>query len=150
MLARHFLEKACKKLNKRLTSMEERAVVAMSHYSWPGNIREMQNIIERAAVLSTDGVIRLENLPSVFRKIHEEHAAALPGGRRSSFKAEKETRLGPLERNIILRYLNETGGNVSKAAKQADLPRRTFYRLLKKHGIAVQRSRQKTAEHNVN
>ncbi len=144
LFARHFLEKACKKLNKRLTSMEERAVVAMSHYSWPGNIREMQNIIERAAVLSNDGVVRLENLPSVFRQIHDEHAGALPDGRRNSFKAEKETRLGPLERNMILRYLSETGGNVSKAAKQADLPRRTFYRLLEKHGISAQRSRQKT------
>jgi len=45
---------------------------------------------------------------------------------------------------MILRYLSETGGNVSKAAKQADLPRRTFYRLLEKHGISAQRSRQKT------
>lgn len=148
VLARHFLEKACKKLNKRLTGMEDRAVVAMRHYNWPGNIREMQNIIERAAVLSTDGMVRLENLPSVFRQIHDEHAGELSGGRRTSFKAEKEHCLGPLERNMILRYLKDTGGNVSKAAKLADLPRRTFYRLLEKHGITVQRDlRQPRASH---
>jgi len=65
--------------------MEERAVVAMSHYSWPGNIREMQNIIERAAVLSNDGVVRLEtclrssgksmtNMPEPFQTAEEIHS----------------------------------------------------------------------------
>ncbi len=139
ILARHFLEKARKKLNKRLTGIEDRAVTAMRHYRWPGNIREMQNIIERAAVLSMDSIVRLENLPSVFREIYEDRAGALPGLRRISFKAEKEAHVGKLERNLILRYLEEAGGNVSKAARMADVPRRTFYRLLEKNGISIQR-----------
>jgi len=139
ILSRHFLEKAGKKLNKRLTGIEERAVTAMRHYRWPGNIREMQNLIERAAVLTHDGIVRLENLPSVFREIYEEHGGLLPGVRKISFKAERETHVARLERNLILRYLEESGGNVSKAAKLADVPRRTFYRLLEKNGIAIQR-----------
>ena len=139
ILSRHFLEKARKKLNKRLTGIEERAVTAMRNYRWPGNIREMQNIIERAAVLSQDGVVRLENLPSIFREIFDDRAGVLPGVRRTSFKAERETHVGRLERNLILRYLEEAGGNVSKASRLADVPRRTFYRLLEKNGIAVQR-----------
>lgn len=140
ILAQHFLDKARKKLNKPLTGIEERAVVAMSHYRWPGNIREMQNIIERAAVLSRDGVIRIEHLPSVFREIYGEMAGAIPGVRRTSFKAERETHVGRLERNLIIRYLEESGGNVSKAARLADVPRRTFYRLLERHGITLKRS----------
>lgn len=139
ILARHFLEKARKKLNKPLTGIEERAVTAMRHYHWPGNIREMQNIIERAAVLSNDGIIRVENLPSVFRELFDERAGVLPGVRRISFKAERETHVGRLERNLILRYLEESGGNVSKAARLADVPRRTFYRMLEKNGIIMQR-----------
>ena len=131
-------------MNKRLTGIEERAVTAMRNYRWPGNIREMQNIIERAAVLSQDGVVRLENLPSIFREIFEERAGVLPGVRRTSFKAERETHVVRLERNLILRYLEESGGNVSKAARLADLPRRTFYRLLEKNGISVQRKLERT------
>ena len=50
-LAQHFIDKARKKLNKNIAGIEERAVKAMQHYPWPGNIREMQNIIERSAVL---------------------------------------------------------------------------------------------------
>lgn len=145
ILARHFLGKARKKLNKPLDGIEERALAAMRHYRWPGNVREMQNIIERAAVLTQDGVIRLENLPSVFRDTYGEHAGALPGVRRTSFKAERETHLGRLERNLILRYLEESGGNVSAAARLAEVPRRTFYRLLERYGIASQRSTARQA-----
>lgn len=91
-------------------------------------------------------VVRLGNLPSIFREIFEERAGALPGVRRTSFKAERETHVVRLERNLILRYLEEAGGNVSKAARLADIPRRTFYRLLEKSGISVQRKFERTQE----
>lgn len=136
-LAQHFLEKARKKLNKSLGGIEERAVKAMQHYQWPGNIREMQNIIERSAVLAQDGVIRLENLPTVFADTYECCADNEVNRRRASFKAERELQIGRTEKNLIRRYLEETGGNVAKAARQANMPRRTFYRLLEKHGIEV-------------
>jgi len=136
-LAQHFLEKARKKLNKNIAGIEERAVLAMQHYRWPGNIREMQNIIERSAVLAQDGVIRLENLPTIFADTYERCGDGDVNRRRASFKAERELHVGRTEKNLIKRYLEETGGNVSKAARLANIPRRTFYRLLEKHGIEV-------------
>lgn len=139
-LAHHFLEKARKKLNKNIVGIEERAIKAMQHYPWPGNIREMQNIIERSSVLAQDGVIRLENLPTVFTDTYECCADDEVNRRRASFKAERELHVGRTEKNLIRRYLEETGGNVAKAARQANIPRRTFYRLLEKHGIEVTRS----------
>lgn len=138
-LAQHFLEKARKKLNKSIAGIEERAIKAMQHYPWPGNIREMQNIIERSSVLAQDGVIRLENLPTVFADTYECCASGEVNRRRASFKAERELHVGRTEKNLIRRYLEETGGNVAKAARQANIPRRTFYRLLEKHGIEVAR-----------
>jgi transcriptional regulator with PAS, ATPase and Fis domain/iron only hydrogenase large subunit-like protein len=138
-LAQHFLEKARKKLNKNIAGIEERAVQAMQHYPWPGNIREMQNIIERCSVLTQDGVIRLENLPTVFTDTYECCADGEVNRRRASFKAEREIHVGRTEKNLVRRYLEETGGNVAKAARQANIPRRTFYRLLEKHGIEVRR-----------
>lgn len=138
-LAQHFLEKARKKLNKNIAGIEERAIKAMQHYPWPGNIREMQNIIERSSVLAQDGVIRLENLPTVFADTYECCADGEVNRRRASFKAERELHVGRTEKNLIRRYLEETGGNVAKAARQANIPRRTFYRLLEKHGIEVAR-----------
>lgn len=141
VLARHFLERARKKLNKQVNGIDERAVSAMRSYHWPGNIREMQNIIERAAVLSQDGVVRLENLPSVFTEVFKDHTESKGRGGRNSLKAERTERIGELERSMIIDYLNETGGNISKAARLADLSRRTFYRLLEKNRIVVLRNR---------
>ena len=140
-LAQHFLEKARKKLNKNIAGIEERAVKAMQHYPWPGNIREMQNIIERSSVLAQDGIIRLENLPTVFTDTYECCADDEVNRRRASFKAERELQVGRTERNLVRRYLEESGGNVAKAARQANIPRRTFYRLLEKHGIEVKREK---------
>jgi len=143
-LAHYFLGKARTKLNKNISGIEERAVKAMQHYPWPGNIREMQNIIERSAVLVKDGVIRLENLPTIFADTFERCADGEVNRRRASFKAERELSVGRSEKNLITRYLEESGGNVAKAARLANVPRRSFYRLLTKHGIEVVRPGQRS------
>ncbi len=139
-LALHFIDKARKKLNKSIAGIEDRAIKAMQHYPWPGNIREMQNVIERASVLTKEGLVRLETLPTIFRSTYESCHDDDVSRRRVSFKAEREQQVGRTEKNIIARYLEETGGNVAKAARLANVPRRTFYRMLEKHGIEVVRS----------
>jgi len=141
LLAQCFIDKARKKLNKNIDGIEDRAVRAMQHYLWPGNIREMQNIIERSAVLVKGGMIRLENLPTIFTDIYEACHDDV-SRRRVSFKAERELQVVRTERNIIVRYLEEAEGNVAKAARLAHVPRRTFYRLLEKNGIELVRPKR--------
>jgi len=133
LLAHHFMEKARNKLNKNIVGLEDRAVKAMVQYSWPGNIREMQNVIERAAVLTHDEIIKLGNLPLVFAENYVEEAEDVPDLR--SFKNEREPHVMRVEKKLIQRYLSDADGNVSKAAQLANIPRRTFYRLLDKHGL---------------
>lgn len=140
LLAHHFLEKASQKLNKRIVGIEDRAINSMMQYQWPGNIREMQNILERAAVLTHDEIIKLGNLPLVFAENYAEGATDVPDLR--SFKNEREPHVLRVEKKLIQRYLSDAGGNVSKAAKLANIPRRTFYRLLDKHGLKVRRDGQ--------
>jgi len=140
LLAHHFLEKARKKLNKNIIAIEDRAINAMLNYHWPGNIREMQNVIERAAVLALDNVIRLGNMPTVFSDISAE--SAVERVNLQSFRAEREPHVSKVERELIRRYLAEAGGNVSRAAQLANIPRRTFYRILEKHGLKRSGRRQ--------
>ncbi|MBJ6724781.1 sigma 54-interacting transcriptional regulator [Geomesophilobacter sediminis] len=132
-LAHHFLGKARNKLNKHIIGIEERAVNAMLRYPWPGNIREMQNVIERAAVLTHDDIIKLGNLPLAFAESYAEEGENVFDLR--SFKKEREPHVMRVEKKLIQRYLSDAGGNVSKAAQLANIPRRTFYRLLDKHGL---------------
>lgn len=138
-LVHHFMERARTKLNKTITGIDDRAIKAMQHYPWPGNIREMQNVIERSSVLAKDSLIHLENLPTIFTDIYLKCSDEDVQRRHTSFKAERERHLGRTEKNLLSRYLDETGGNVAKAARLANIPRRTFYRLLQKHGITVSR-----------
>ncbi|MBT0665216.1 sigma 54-interacting transcriptional regulator [Geobacter pelophilus] len=133
LLVHHFLEKARKKLNKNIVGIEDRAIKAMLQYQWPGNIREMKNVLERAAVLTHDELIKLGNLPLVFAENYADGASELPDLR--SFKNEREPHVLRVEKKLIQRYLSDSGGNVSQAAKLANIPRRTFYRLLDKHGL---------------
>ena len=132
-LAHHFLEKARNKLNKHIVDIEERAINAMVNYPWPGNLREMQNVIERAAVLTHDEIIKLGNLPLAFAESYAEEGEDVIDLR--SFKKEREPHVLRVEKKLIQRYLADAGGNVSKAAQLANIPRRTFYRLLDKHGL---------------
>ncbi len=127
-----FLARVSKRVNKNLVGIEERAVHAMRQYHWPGNIRELQNIIERAAVLTHDEVIRLENLPVIFAEL----ALQAPGEPQSGgFRGQRQKHLTQVEKNLLVRYLRETCGNVTEAAQRAGIPRRTFYRLLDRYQL---------------
>jgi DNA-binding NtrC family response regulator/iron only hydrogenase large subunit-like protein len=132
-LVRHFLDRASRRLNKALLGIDERAIQAMLRYPWPGNIREMQNVIERAAVLTRDNVIHLENLPVVFAELALRGAGAEAD--EATFRGQRQRHLSQVEAGLIRRYLEEAGGNVSAAARLAGVPRRTFYRLLGRHGL---------------
>jgi len=145
-LAHYFLEKARNKLNKNIIGIEERAVNAMVKYPWPGNIREMQNVIERAAVLTHDEIIKLGNLPLAFAESYAEDGEDVIDLR--SFKKEREPHVLRVEKKLIQRYLADSGGNVSKAAQLANIPRRTFYRLLDKHGLKGRTIRAREEEEN--
>jgi DNA-binding NtrC family response regulator/iron only hydrogenase large subunit-like protein len=127
-----FLARASKRVNKTLVGIEERAIHAMRRYHWPGNIRELQNIIERAAVLTHNEIIHLENLPVIFAELAlQASEESAPAG----FRGQRQKHLIQVEKNLLIRYLRETGGNVTAAAERAGIPRRTFYRLLDRYQL---------------
>jgi transcriptional regulator with PAS, ATPase and Fis domain len=131
-LLQTFISKASTRVNKTLTGIEERAIHAMRQYHWPGNIRELQNIIERAAVLTHDQVIRLENLPVVFGELVLQSPE---DANQENLRSQRQKHVNNVEKNLLTRYLRETEGNISAAARLAGIPRRTFYRMLNRNGI---------------
>jgi DNA-binding NtrC family response regulator/iron only hydrogenase large subunit-like protein len=136
LLAHHFLEKSKQKLNKNIVGIEDRAITAMMRYPWPGNIREMRNVVERGAVLTHDALIKLENLPSVFRDQYGTDAGSAAEAAGNGLKDELQRQVGVLEKKFVSQFLTETGGNVVKAAALAGIPRRSFYRLMNRYGIS--------------
>ncbi len=134
-LVHNFLARSSKRLNKSIQGIEDRAIEAMLLYSWPGNIRELQNVIERAAVLSQDKILRLENLPVIFSDSPHRNTTGREQTDESTFRSQREKHLSQVEKGLIKHYLQESGGNVTAAARKARIPRRTFYRLLDRYGI---------------
>ena len=128
-LAEYFLQRARAKVNKHVESIAPRAIALLRNYSWPGNLRELENVIERAVVLTSTSLIEAEHLPI--------HVQDLPGFQpKKGFMASKSLAIEQFERQALATYLSEAKGNVSRAATLANLPRRTFHRLMAKYKLA--------------
>jgi DNA-binding NtrC family response regulator len=118
-------------MGRELNGVTPEAYEVLRQYSWPGNVRELQNVIRRAAALSNHKLIEVADLP-------DEVVSAAGKPRRSGedgFFALRERYMAEFERRYFSELLARHQGNVKSAAAEARLPRGTFYRLLKNHGL---------------
>jgi DNA-binding NtrC family response regulator len=103
----------------------------LTSYPWPGNVRELQNAMKRILALSNHSVISVEDLPDDI----VTRAGNVPGGSGGGFFAQRERRLAAFEKEYFRTLLAASQGDVTTAAREAQLPRGTFYRLMKKHAL---------------
>src|SRR5438876_818397 len=141
VLAYHFLRKAEAKVNKKVERISTDALDLLKRYPWPGNLRELENIIERAVVLTRDRSIEPEHLP-----LHLQESRGFTGPSDDGLLAGKERLVREFERQAVLRFLRESRGNISAAAKKARITRRNFHRLLLKHSISAAEFRSETVK----
>lgn len=134
LLARHFLEKYAREMDKEVPELEPKAMEMLLNHTWPGNVRELEHAIERATVLSQESVIRIEDLIS-----------GLPAlGARQSLQQAKAKQIARFEKTYIQSLLRACRGNISKAARVAQKNRRAFWQLIQKHEIDVESFRPHT------
>lgn len=129
LLVEHFLTKIAGKQNTPSVTISPDALALLTAYSWDGNVRELENTIERAAALMRGAVLTIEDLPERIRTTASQTSAIL-----SKAKAKRLT-LDQLEREYILEVLRECGGNKSKAAETLGLDRKTLYRKLDEYAV---------------
>ena len=123
-LARHFLERFGRKMGKRLEGFAPEALESLTHYAWPGNIRELENVVERAVIMARGPLVQPEDLPVVFQD-------AVPRNRRGGGTLED------LERELIERTLTETNWNKTETARRMGIGRRTLYDKAARYGISL-------------
>lgn len=133
-LADFFVEKYSEANGKPVMRISTPAIDMLMSYHWPGNVRELENCIERAVLLSTDGVIHGYHLPTSLQTA--EATATEP-------KSTLETALNAFEREMIIEELKVTQGNVAQAARQLGLTERIMGLRVKKFGIQPRRFRPK-------
>jgi DNA-binding NtrC family response regulator len=107
-------------------------------YSWPGNIRELENIIERAVALSNQGMLMPEDLPVEVRD--GAVSGAIPDGPSGAWKGFDDLpSLEEVKKRYILHVLDSTQGNISRAAEVLEIDRRSLYRMLERYHMAPAR-----------
>jgi transcriptional regulator with PAS, ATPase and Fis domain len=130
VLAYHFLRKAEAKVNKKVDRFAPEALDLLTRYPWPGNLRELENVIERSVVLASTREVGLAHLP-----LHLQEGSPIRIAIEEGFLDAKERAIQHFEREAVTRFLAEAKGNISLAAKQARITRRNFHRLISKYSI---------------
>jgi DNA-binding NtrC family response regulator len=131
LLVDHFLRALARRHRRGPVAVDPHAQARLLTYDWPGNVRQLQNVLERALVLAEQDVIGPEHLP-------EEIRVAAAGPREPGAVAgasEEGTTLADVERRHVLQVLKEVGGNRQAAAKILRISRRTLLRMLHRWGM---------------
>jgi DNA-binding NtrC family response regulator len=146
LLVQYFIECSSKAMGKAISGVTDEAMRVLTSYHWPGNIRELENVVERAVILSKHARLDLDDLPEDIRfhanaptmaiDDHEEDggASAASGDPANGPVPLKDAMKMP-ERDLILKVLAEVRWNRSEAAKRLGIHRSTLYHKIRKLGI---------------
>jgi two-component system, NtrC family, response regulator AtoC len=141
-LVHHILEKFRQRLNKEITEVAPAAMDHLMSYAWPGNVRELENLLERTILFCSGPVIQLDELPESLRggaravpAAAREPEAVTPPAEDASLKEIVRAETERVERNLILAALDETGGNVTHAAKRLKISRKSLQIKMKELGL---------------
>jgi DNA-binding NtrC family response regulator len=133
LLVNHFIRKLLKKNKKDIKGVNKEAMEMLLKYQWPGNIRELRNVIERAMSLTDGYKISLSDLPEniISGSGSEGYVKGMP------FKTAKRKWLESFEKKYFSDLLQDSSGNISRAAQKAGIDRKTIYRIMKRHNMDI-------------
>jgi hydrogenase-4 transcriptional activator len=143
-LALFFLRRAAERTGKRIMQFDDQAIAALMQHSWPGNIRELENVVERAVVLAEGDRITLDGLPAPMRGGQVRPRGSASPASRSAILQPRTAALRTRtpaefeesdERELLLNALGRCRGNKAEAARLLNMPRSTYHSKLKKYGL---------------
>ena len=132
LLAKHFLTDLCLRDDKPVPVLSKEAETALKNYYWPGNVREVQNLIGRAYFLSSNGIVERADLPIPASR---EESDADSSFLNPPYKEAKEKLLEKFEVEYLTHHLKKNNGNITKTAEVCGLDRRSIHRLINKYNI---------------
>lgn len=131
LFADHLLTRASQELNKTVNKFDPEVVKIFQSYNWPGNLRELKNVIKRATLLSTTDTIKKDTIPL---EIQHFNLKVTESSERNSLKLIVEK----AEKKAIIKVLKETNFNKSKTAQRLEIDRKTLYNKMKLYGILTE------------
>jgi len=131
LLIEHFIKQFAKRHHKTIKSMSFAARRRLLDFDWPGNVRQLRNVVESMVVVDYDGVLDLDDLPSEFIEQNEESGETVS----NSLGSLVGKPLSEIERLFIAETLQQTGGNREAAAERLGIGERTLYRKIKEYNL---------------
>jgi transcriptional regulator with PAS, ATPase and Fis domain len=135
ILVEHFIKKYSNEYNKPIKEISKEAMEAFISYSWPGNIRELENKIQQIIVMSTTSVINVESIQLPISESNSEESKL------EYLKVAKKKIINDFEKTYLTQLLTEHKGNVVSAARRAGKSRTALWNLLKKHNLSPKQFR---------
>jgi DNA-binding NtrC family response regulator len=143
-IAYHFLNQLNSQRGKSVSGFDQESANRLLNYHWPGNVRQLRNIVERAVILCDTETISIKDLPDLsdlgdIQQLME----AVPETNHDLVRLKKEIRqkaVSRIEKNFLLNALEKNQWNISRAARQTGMQRPNFQNLMKKYGIKVSSS----------
>jgi two-component system, NtrC family, response regulator AtoC len=133
LLARHFLQHYSQETGKSIMGLSDKAMELLCAYSWPGNIRELENAIEQAVALSYQPVLTPDDLATV--RDHAVAKSSQDDSQNGQFVFPDTPTLEEVKKRYVLHALKQAGGNISRTAKILNIDRRSLYRMLARYKI---------------
>ncbi len=141
LLFEHFLMKFGGRRKPPVVRADEALLEILQRYDWPGNVRELQSVVRRMIAMSAGDALLVDDLPdeiALAPSIGPAHASGTSGaGNSDSFFDFRSRTLDRFEHSFLTEMLTRHSGDVTAAADAAEVPRGTFYRLLKKHALSA-------------
>jgi transcriptional regulator with PAS, ATPase and Fis domain len=123
-LVEYFMAQSCRRIQKPLKTLSQSVQTLLTEYSWPGNIRELRNVVESATLVADGEYLTVSDLPM--------HVQQYATGHREEISAKVTGRIDEAEREVIRVALREASGDKAEAAKRLGISLRTLYRKLEK------------------
>ncbi len=135
LLVKHFLTYFCNKEGRPPKTMEPAALDALMDYGWPGNIRELKNLLERLVIMTQGEMITCADLPETVKPKADISGNVVRTADSKSFKVAREV----FEKEFIQQKLEEFDGNISRTAEAIDIERSNLHRKIKAFGIELKK-----------
>jgi DNA-binding NtrC family response regulator len=121
--------------------IDEATMASLTTHDWPGNVRELRNVLERGVYLSpagsSSGAVKLVSMPAPSVDVPGSGTPALSFDELKSYRENKEQWENEFEKRYLTWLMQRAGGNISRAAREADMDRKYLHKLLKKHAIVT-------------
>ncbi len=142
VLACHMLARARERSGKPVMRLSEDAIRLLEQFSWPGNVRQLESVVERAVIACDGDSIEPRHLPRALTRQGLPADLAIPRTNAELLATKKrlrDTAVADLEREFVMEALERSGWNVTRAAQQVGIQRPNFQMLMRKHGIRTDR-----------